>query len=716
MVGKYLFRPDRGVLVVGIVIATLTIALAGIVIRNDRQDAFEENQRDLTNLAVVLAEQTARYVQTVDLVMTEVKSWAKDPDSRSLVTFERSMRSTEVHQLLVERPTSVLQTHAVVIVGADGEILNSSRSPVLPGVNIADKDYFQYLKGHNDPALVVGLPAIDRTTNRPSLFFARRVSSPDGAFLGLVVGVVDAAYLGDFYRSISERLGGAVTLLRRDGVVLLRYPDPRGIVGRQLVHAAPWFARVAEGGGTYRSPGYLEGAPSVIVAQPLSDYPLVVNVMRPDAVILAPWRREAAYIAAGALAAAVGCIIMTCIIAGQFRRQQRQNAKLSQTAASLHVSEQRLRTFAEMSADWFWEQDTDLQFLRDANIPLTSHVSDIGKTRWDFADVSMSQDRWDVHIADLTARRPFRDFRWERIRTDGKRMYMSTSGDPIFDEVGAFMGYQGTGRDISADVEAAEQLRIAKDRAEAANRAKSEFLTNMTHELRTPLNAIIGFSELIHDQEPDRTDSNHMEWSEAILSSGRHLLDIVNKLLELARIEAGHYELASERIMLSAVVPRCLVMVAPQAGDNHVRVDCHLLAGMGQIAVRGDNRAMKQIVLNLMTNAIKFTPAGGVVSIRVDRVANGGLVIVVADTGIGIDPVILPSLGEPFIQADASISRRYGGTGLGLAISRKLMELHGGTLTIESILGDGTTVRASFPAARIIDTQQQAAAFVDASV
>jgi signal transduction histidine kinase len=447
--------------------------------------------------------------------------------------------------------------------------------------------------------------------------------------------------------------------------------------------------------------------------QPLRDYPLVIDVTLSEATILAPWHRNALYIAISALLLVIGCVIVTLVLADRLQRQRYLNAKLKSAVASLRANEHKLRTFAEMSADWFWEQDADLRFTHDANIPLTSLATDVGKTRWDFADSAMAPQRWDLHKADLANRRPFRDFRWERIRTDGKRAYMSTSGDPIFSEAGVFLGYRGTGRDITADVEAAEDLRLAKERAEIAYRAKSEFLTNMSHELRTPLNAVIGFSELIHDQKPGSPTSNHMEWSEAILSSGRHLLSIVNNMLELARIDAGHCELADDRVMLAVVVQRSLTMVKLQAEEKRIQI-VSTFDDPGA-SMHADNRAVKQVVLNLLNNAIKFTQAGGMVSVRCESDVNGDRVLVVADTGIGIDPAVLASLGEPFIQADPSISRRYGGTGLGLAISRKLMGLHGGTLTIESVPGRGTTMRAIFPGTRVIATPQRITALLSAA-
>jgi signal transduction histidine kinase len=318
----------------------------------------------------------------------------------------------------------------------------------------------------------------------------------------------------------------------------------------------------------------------------------------------------------------------------------------------LRTSERRLKAYAEMAADWFWEQDSELRFSVDSNIPLTSEPADVGKTRWDVADPAMDRRRWDAHRADLAARRPFRDFRWERIRTDGKCRYMSTSGDPIFDETGTFLGYHGTGRDITADVEVAEELRSAKVKAEAASRAKSEFLSNMSHELRTPLHAIIGFSELICEQTSGPMDSNHLDWAGEILANGRHLLEVINNVLELSKIESGHYEHSDARVDLAFVARECIASVRLKAEANQV---C-------------------------------------------------------------IDPTTLKTLSEPFTQADASISRKYGGIGLGLAISRKLAALLGIDLTIESVQGRGTTARVIFPASRVIVKPRHLVAAVTVSV
>jgi signal transduction histidine kinase len=388
------------------------------------------------------------------------------------------------------------------------------------------------------------------------------------------------------------------------------------------------------------------------------------------------------------------------VVANRSRQDQDLNDKLTEVGAALRESEQKLRAYAEMSADWFWEQGPDLRFLRRSYIPLTTRPTDVGKTRRELGDPAMDPRRWDLHEADLAARRPFRDFRWERIQIDGKRRHMSTSGDPIFDENGVFRGYHGTGRDRTPDVHAAEELRVAKEQAEAANRAKSEFLANMSHELRTPLNSIIGFAELIRDQNLNQSDPKQAEWAGIILSSGQHLLAIVNDLLELSRIEAGRADLADDKVDLADIARTCIGMVELQAEANGVQVEC--MFGQTEVVLRADSRAVTQVVLNLLGNAVKFSPNGGAVTIRVEPAVDGSIALAIADLGIGIDPATVRLLGEPFTQANSSITRRFGGTGLGLAISRKLLALHGGTLTLESVLGRGTTVRAWFPADRVI--------------
>jgi diguanylate cyclase (GGDEF)-like protein/PAS domain S-box-containing protein len=485
-----LLRSTRSFVATSVALVVLILAAASIVVWSARDRAFHQYQDGMTNLAVVLAEQTARYVQVVDLAMLTVRSTVMEYNDRTYTESKAHLESDQLHDFLAERVTNVPQVNAIALIGADGEFLNSSRPRPTSIRNVSDRDFFQYLKYHDDPAIFIGAPNVGRVTGKWSLFFARRINRPDGSFLGLVLGIVDASYLHNFYRSVSTGEDGSITILNRDGTILVRYPDPGNIVGHRVPSTSLWYDVVAKGGGHYQTHDYSSGVAGIVTVHPLHDYPLVVDVQRPDSAILSAWHDQATYIVIGAAAVAIGLTILTRMIVRQLRRQQVQNVKLEQTAEALRITEQRLMEFAEMSSDWSWEQDADLRFRRQSNIPLTTLPTDVGKTRWEFADPAMSPHRWETHKADLAARRPFRDFRWERIRTDGKPRYMSTSGNPMFDEAGVFIGYHGTGRDITADVKAAEELRLAKEQSEAANLANADLVTAVYFEN----DAIIGLA------------------------------------------------------------------------------------------------------------------------------------------------------------------------------------------------------------------------------
>ena len=235
-----------------------------------------------------------------------------------------------------------------------------------------------------------------------------------------------------------------------------------------------------------------------------------------------------------------------------------------------------------------------------------------------------------------------------------------------------------------------------------ANRAKSEFLANMSHELRTPLNAIIGFSEILDSEFFGQLNDRQKACAKDIHDSGKHLLDIVNAVLDMSKIEAGRYELNEEPLDPYEAVAQCLMMVRDRASDAGVELVNALPDAQRLPMVNVDRRAFRQVVLNLLSNAVKFTPRGGSITLSGRIREDGGLSVSVADTGIGIAPEFMAHLFEPFRQADTSSSRRYEGTGLGLSISKNFMELHGGTLTCRSTAGTGTTMTLRLPASRVI--------------
>ena len=244
-----------------------------------------------------------------------------------------------------------------------------------------------------------------------------------------------------------------------------------------------------------------------------------------------------------------------------------------------------------------------------------------------------------------------------------------------------------------------QQLYFAKLGAETANQAKSEFLANMSHELRTPLNAIIGFSEVIKRGMFGPLSERYRSYGGDIFDSGNHLLKLINEILDLSKLEAGHFDLHEEDVDIAAVIGVSKRLVEAQAEKAKVRVTEAIDDDLPLI--RADDRRMRQILINILSNAVKFTPEGGIIRVE-SSVRDAGLVISVSDTGIGMSPEEIPKALEPFGQIDSTISRKYEGTGLGLPLAKHLVELHGGTLIVESALGVGTTVTIVLPPERIL--------------
>lgn len=236
--------------------------------------------------------------------------------------------------------------------------------------------------------------------------------------------------------------------------------------------------------------------------------------------------------------------------------------------------------------------------------------------------------------------------------------------------------------------------------AEAASEAKSRFLANMSHELRTPLNAIIGFSYLLMDPSlwsPDR--KRQRQYVDDIHSSGNHLLSLINDILDVSRIEVGAIELNEETTRVDQIIGssvKMLQLIAAEAG-----IDLRLSIADNPLKIHVDRRLFSQAILNLLSNAIKFTPRGGSVILSAGFVENGKLEIAVRDTGIGMTEEQIRQVGQPFVQVDSDLNRRYEGAGLGLAITKGLIILHGGKLTLESRRGKGTSATIYLPAERV---------------
>ena len=406
------------------------------------------------------------------------------------------------------------------------------------------------------------------------------------------------------------------------------------------------------------------------------------------------------------IAELVALFISLLMVIGVFRIKPLL-VQVGQSTKALQQSREDFKAFAEVSSDFFWAMDDELRFtyFSEAFSSVTGVRPEtlLGRTRREVGAPGAEPEALQQHLRDLDERRPFWEFVHTRTNNRGETVFVSISGKPVFDDHGEFAGYRGIGRDISAQVRAEADLATSLEEAQRANMAKSEFLAKMSHELRTPLNAIIGFADLIGGASPQKREGRHLEYAGYISDAGNSLLYLVNDLLDLSRIEAGKLDLVETEADLVELLESCIVDVVGTRSHESMKLVSSLEAQT--VVVKVDPVRIRQIFNNLLSNAIKFTPETGQVTLTLGRSDDGGAIVTVSDTGPGIDQDDMEKVFDPFHQAGDVLRRKQEGAGLGLSIVKALVDLHGGSLSVESRVGQGTAVHVTLPAERCVSFQ-----------
>jgi signal transduction histidine kinase len=575
-------RPLRLLYAGTALVILVLLATNAAVILHLRASELLDQENQLTNLSLTLAEQAGRSFQSVDLVVSSVAEKIAAEGATDSASFKQKMAGHDIYFLLGEKISGIPQLAAVTVISREGTLINSSRYWPIPEVDVSDRDYFRALKDAANLKTYISAPAHNRLTGTWTIFLAHRVTAANGDFLGLILGAIEMPYFEDFYRAISPGEGSSISLQRLDGVMLARFPATDAI-GRAFSDSE----RLLRGGlsRTLRESSPIDGQMRLKAAHLVVNYPVVLLATKTEEAALSNWRGIARLMSLGAL----GCAVSIAVAGYALGRQWKQQTKLVEAQAELRRQEDRTAAF--------------------------------------------------------------------------------------------------------------DAMRRAKDAAERADRAKSEFLATMSHELRTPLNAVLGFSEMMMGEVfGPLGDERYRGYAGDIHSSGRHLLGIINDVLDLSKAAAGKLELVEERINAGDVVHSACRLIHPRIGEANLLLTVELPPG--DLIIIADERLLRQMLLNLLSNACKFTPPGGRIecSVSVDA---AGLRFAVADTGIGILAEDLDRVIQPFIQVDSSLSRPHEGTGLGLALVKAMAELHGGSLRLDSKLGCGTTAAVILPLSRL---------------
>lgn len=409
-------------------------------------------------------------------------------------------------------------------------------------------------------------------------------------------------------------------------------------------------------------------------------------------------------------------ITVTLMVSHAHRTEQRRSGAEAEVRKQHEIISILLNDFDKGAGNWLWETAGDGRLtyvskgLCDGLAKLPSEL--VGKTLAEATGASPDDLGWVQLREEQAARRPIDGCRLS-IAFGPRQTWWRITAKPLLAPDGSFAGYRGAAHDVTEDHLMGSKLVEAKEAAEKASASKSQFLAVMSHELRTPLNAIVGFAELLSsslsDNMAEKTRADHLR---IIVESSRHLQALINDILDVTRIERGSLQLIEQEADAAELVEVAAKMCRDLAEKANITIIAHIIEG---VEVKGDITRIKQVLINLITNAIKFSSPGGYVNIGFELGSEGGLAIVVRDGGIGIRKEDLQRIFEPFVQVEGGTARRFGGIGLGLAIANKIAMLHGGNIAIESEFGVGTTARLVFPAARIAWQRRHAAASANAA-
>lgn len=702
---------------------SICIAVCGLVgwmAWEGRVTALQHATATADNLADALNQHTKRAVETVDLALEFIKGQLPQdtPSPR---------QGLRVHQMLRERLAAIPLIRELVVLDPEGRILfESGRHPA----RAAAIDFKNSVAGQQAGREPLEIGVSDTENGTPSaISFSRRLLHPDGTVGGRIVAFVEGGYFKRFYQRLDLGPNDEISIFGLDGTLLLRKPS-KGIVATNAGLAVA--ERVMESsGGSFESYSPSSGSTWLNSFRRVEGLPLVVMISIEERHALAAWRRDATRHAILGFLLVGAVLSFGVFLWQQVGRRESAEGREKATRGDLEHKHAVIETILRTLPDGVCLFDRDLniaacndqlfrilgldrsEILALPNSGRAFREALAERSGSGFGRLQSVQEVEEMTRSGGQYHGQLADGRWIECRHTpvGEQGFLSVYRDmteQTHRETELREAYARAEQQTQRLAAAAEELGRARASAEQANLTKSRFLANMSHELRTPLNAINGFSEVIAGLYLGRDAiDRYQDYARDIHASGQHLLELINEVLDLSKVEAGRMELREDIVDLGDTVYAALKMVEAPAEAKHLALN--LQTPSSPIQLQADGQKLLQCFLNVLSNAVKFTPEGGRVSVAVSSTLLGPIVTI-KDTGIGIAPMDMAKVFEPFGQVDSDLTRDTPGTGLGIPLTRSLIELHGGSIGIESVENVGTTITLRLPRHRLLSFQRLAKA------
>jgi PAS domain S-box-containing protein len=649
------------------------------------QGALGAADRETHNASILLAEATARSFEDIDATLRTVVLLQHD------IAAGVYGRKPAIRELLNAIQGSSPVMRAIGWTDAAGNRVASSLYPDPPPLNVADQEQFIAQRNGAARGLYIAAPYYSKLTGDWIIGASRPLESPDGSFAGIALGFVEPDYFAGVFRSLELGRSRVAVLLRDDGMVMVREPVDEHRLGRSVA-AAPLFREHSpnDSVGTLHGRAFPGDRERIIsyARVPGTRQIVSVSVTRADA--LADFR--IGLIRGGARLG----FVLFALVAGarlfavQLRRRQRADGEF--------------RDLLEAAPDAMVIVDADgrIVLVNAEAERLFGHAR--GEMLGQSVEMLIPARFHAAHVAASTGfvgaprlRPPGSGGELTGLRKDGTEFPIEVSLGPLQTEDGMLVS--SAVRDITAQKRVQAELAGAKLAAEAANRAKSDFLSRMSHELRTPLNAVIGFAQMLQMDGESRLSAKQKEYADHIISGGHHLLNLVNEVLDLAGIESGRIRLSIERVGVRDAVDAVYGTMMPLAQKAGLSFAATLADGVGD--VRADELRLRQVLINLVANAIKYNRTGGAVTLAAAPAPGERVRFTVTDTGIGIPAARHKDIFQPFQRLGAEYTA-VEGTGIGLALAHHFVQAMGGTIGFASEAGRGSSfwIELSAEAAR----------------